>query len=470
MSKRKIITVVILSLTLLFVGASPVFAEAEYEGMEAIAITVIIPPVPERQAPAPAARRVFPVNVAEGYNYEGVRELVRIYELLPGESPEWINTDSFQRNGYYYQLAEIIRRVDVSHTVREHREVVKIPSPTNNLQAVIAGLYPTMEFVDEDGYTGLLHLDIRSIEMTQDGTRSTSRTVSQTREYPHLSNPDISLIPQTVSANGRTYTLSDVNWRTNTATPIDFNSVAQTFTAVATYTRTATSNVSTGYTTIAEYSGMLTRVSTGEVRFAATFIGTPIVSPIVNRPAQNAGGETLACADSANGLAAVNADTPQPNITGNGGNGYNGSNGNNGSNASINGNGSNGGYNPQITTEAESTQDSNAITGFGGIPFLPLVLALAGAGIIFALFVLMLKFKKRADMLEQKSYEDSGDALYSRMATIIHNDRKELAGHSDEYADAEYEPSELYESGEDSNFEGFVSGYHNSDEDGDENV
>jgi len=446
---------VILSFALLIAGASPVLAESDYEGVDAIAITVIVPPLTERPAFVTNARRLFPVNVAEGYNYEGVRELVRIYELLPGESPEWINTDSFTRNGYYYQIAEITRRVGVAHTVREHTEIVEIPSATNNLATVIAGLNPTMEFIDEDGYAGVLHLDIRSIAMTQDGTRSTSRTVSQTREFPHLSNPDMALIPLTINVSGRTYSLADVDWRTNTANPIDFNSVAQTFTAFATYTRTATSTVSTGYTTIAEYSGILTRVASGDVRFVATFIGTPIVSPVINRPAVNPDVEAAPC-EVATGEADYAEQKPptlcEP-LNGNGGNGDA-----NGYNGDTNGST----YEPSIS-ESETVDEPSENENGGDFPFWILLLAIPVALIIFALLMLMLGYKKKADALAHQEYDDSADALYSRMARIVKRDRKELAKHA-AYED-EDEPNDL---GEGEDLEGFVTGFENFDEDGDD--
>ena len=450
----KFMAVFILSLSLLFIGITPVMADSEDtaetsiipisatledEGVDAIAITIIVPPLQERPTPvqpAPPTRRVFPINVAEGYNYEGVRELVRIYELLPGESPDWINTDSFTRNGYYYQIAEIIRRIDVAHTVREHMEIVEFPSSTNNLGAVIASIDPTMDFVDEDGYVGVLHLDIRSIEMTQDGTRSTSRTVSQTREFPHLSNPDMSLIPLTINVSGRTYSLADVDWRTNTTNPIDFNSVAQTFTAFATYTRTATSTVSTGYTTTAVYSGTLTRVSTGEVRFVATFIGTPIVSPIVNRPVTPSPEQDKPTDEATSGEEQpyIGIEKPIGDIS------------------------ENGGDYEQTTTDAETTQIPNYEPvrdnhSNGLFPWL-LLLAIPLLLIIATLIVMLLKFKKRADFLEEQSHRDSSAALSFRMASIIHNDRRELAEHAgDEYSD-------------DDNFES-LEVEKNPDEDGD---
>jgi len=452
MSKRrpKLLAVAILSVVLMVVSASSVLANSEDdEGVDAIAITVIIPPLPERPAPiqqTPSTPRIFPINVAEGYNYEGVRELVRVYELLPGEMPEWINTDSFARNGYYYQIAEIIRRVDVAHTVREHTEVIEIPSATNNLQAVIAGLDPTMEFVDEDGYVGILHLDIRSIAMTQDGTRSTSRQVSQTREFPHLSNPDMALIPLTINVSGRTYNLADVDWRTNTSNPIDFNSVAQTFTAFATYTRTATSTVSTGYTTVAEYNGVLTRVSTGDMRFVATFIGTPIISPVVNRPfVPSPELESEPCEVTANGDDKENdyigIEKPIGDISEN-------ANSNDSDDYEVNKH-----TEPETTAQDEPIQEPVDDEQNSSIPFLPIALALFALAIIGGLTAMCLKLKRKADVLQGKQHRNSANTLKSRMTSVIEQDRNELAAYEDDEEFVDLEDIEPF----DADFEEFIN-------------
>lgn len=260
---------------------------------EAIGITVIIPPVAvseieriELQQPAetaPQARRLFPIRVAEGYNDMGIRELLRVYELLPNENPEWISSDSFSRNGYYYQLADITRQVDVNHTQREHTYWHYIQTSNNNLAQVIANLAQTLPYETEDGYVGTLTLDISTIDMTQDGTRQQSRRVTRQRTFPHLHTPDLSLVPQTITEAGRTYTLDDVQWSTQNATPQDHVAVAQSFTATATYSRNAISNVSTGYTTRVAYHGTLSRIAQGEARFVASFIGTPMAGTV--RPA-----------------------------------------------------------------------------------------------------------------------------------------------------------------------------------------
>ena len=294
---RKLTSTFILTFALLLLGSTTAFAQVAEIGaisetvheIDAIAITIIIPPVPDvtQPTPPPTPRRVFPVSASEGYNYEGVREVVRIYELSPDECPEWINTTSFARNGYYYQLAEITRQTSVLHTVREHSEVIEIASHTNDLASIIAGLEPTIDFICPDGYTGVLHLDIRSIQMSRDGTRTASRTVTQVREYPNMSSADMSFIPQAITAGGRTYTLADVRWEAATTTIIDSVSIPTTFTAIATYERTATSTVSTGYTASVAYSGTLTRIGAGDTHFVVTFIGTPLLGVTASIPAQS---------------------------------------------------------------------------------------------------------------------------------------------------------------------------------------
>ena len=484
-SKIKSVLFITLPIVLLILTVSPVLAESGDGGTDAIAITVIVPPVAERPTPLPATRRVYPINVAEGYNFDGVRELVRVYELQPDESPEWIETDSFTRNGYYYQLAEITRRVDVAHTVREHTEIIEIPTENNDLAAVIAGLEPTMDFIDDEGYVGLLHLDIRSIEMTQDGTRSTSRTVSETRQYPHLSSPDLSLVPQTLEASGRTFTLADVEWRANTSTVIDYNSVPQTYTAHATYTRTATSTVATGYTTKASYSGTLTRVSTGDVRFVATFIGTPVVSPIVNRPASSSEQQDLEqqnheqpsheqesepseVIDAEQGEAEIDispsgneipesdmetlaSETEMPIVD-------------------ITDNDSKASEDEPDIAETEEIQEQGEDERSGNIPHWFLFLAIPVVFIIAALVALMLKFKNKADAWERNASIDSADALYSRMASIVKRDRKEISEYEDEYeSDVSDEDSDEDENfDEDSDFESVEADDENFDEDSDE--
>jgi len=253
---------------------------------EGALITVVIPPMPQPvpvSAPAPADIMVFPVAVFE--NREGNRrEIIRVYELWEHESAAQIPRNSFEREGFYFELAEITRQTLPGFSTRTHVEAVTVNTQTNDLTTVMQLFSPTLEFATEDGYFGILTLDISTIQMEQAGTRTTSSTVTTVREFPHLSAPDMALVPRTVTDRNRTYQLTDVQWRQESGTNIDYRDVPTSFTAVATFSRTATSTVVTGYVTTAEYHGTVSRINSEVTRYTAYFLGVPILSPIITRP------------------------------------------------------------------------------------------------------------------------------------------------------------------------------------------
>jgi len=258
------------------------------EDSPGLAITVVVPSHEEQQptpspTPAPTPAQVFPTSVFE--NREGNRrEIIRVYELREHESAMQIPRESFEREGFRFELAEITRRDMPSFTSRAHVETVTVNTQTNDMSAVLQMLPPTIEFATEDGYFGVLALDISTIQMEQDGTRTSNRTVTTTREFPHLSSPDTSLIPRSVTERGRTYQLSDVQWRQQDGTAVDYRQLPVSFTAVATFSATATSSVPTGFTTTAEFVGVISRVTTGFTEYTAYFLGIPIVTPIISPP------------------------------------------------------------------------------------------------------------------------------------------------------------------------------------------
>lgn len=91
------------------------------------------------------------------------------------------------------------------------------------------------------------------------------------RTYPNLSDADVSLVPKSVNENGRTLTLADVSWQEAAVDPTDGYDIPIRYTAVASYTGTATSKYATGYTVTADYKGDITRTSCDTVVYTAVF-------------------------------------------------------------------------------------------------------------------------------------------------------------------------------------------------------
>ena len=266
----------------------PLTAYAADKKDDGVSITVIIPQT-TKPPPAPAAtptkNYLYPVSVWESQE-NGRREIIRTYELGASEKPEDIPRESFVREGWLYELADITRKETANASVRNHTEKVSIDTATNDMASILNLLAPTTEYTADDGYIGMLQLDIASIKVETAGTRSSSYTVNATREYPNLSSNDTSVIPKTITDSGRTLTLAGIDWKNNNIS-VDSVQIPDSYTAVATYTGTASKTVVTGYVTKAEYKGQISKILTGKTVYTAYFIGVQIISPTITKPSEN---------------------------------------------------------------------------------------------------------------------------------------------------------------------------------------
>ena len=283
---KKLITIMFTACLLLIAVPAMSALAAETEPSN-VTITVVMPEQatpepaeePEPEPPATALITMFPVDVTEVRD-SGNWQIIRTYELLPGESPTDIPQGSFERSGWKFTLTDIIRKESSNAETREHKETVTLNTATNELEQILALLGNTIEYRSDDGFVGILSLDVSSIKVETAGTRTTSHTMTVTREYPNLSSNDTSLVPKTVEDRGKTYTLSNVDWRVGNYSTVDYERIPDYYTAVATYNATGYSTRVTGYVTTAEYSGTLGKLSQGKTTYVAYFLGEEIRTPL----------------------------------------------------------------------------------------------------------------------------------------------------------------------------------------------
>uniref|UniRef100_UPI0026057E7F LPXTG cell wall anchor domain-containing protein n=1 Tax=uncultured Oscillibacter sp. TaxID=876091 RepID=UPI0026057E7F len=125
----------------------------------------------------------------------------------------------------------------------------------------------TKEFVTEDGLAGTLALKLDTVNVEVAGYGSATKSLTATRTYPGLADQDTQYIPKSVSDNGHSLTLQTVNWETEG----DGH-----FTAVASYSGSATSSYVKGYTVTADYAGTVSRINLNRIRYVAIFEGTAL--------------------------------------------------------------------------------------------------------------------------------------------------------------------------------------------------
>ena len=155
---------------------------------------------------------------------------------------------------------------------------------------MLALLPQEREFITDDGLMGTLTLKLDTVQVEPSGYGSSTKQLSVKRSYPNLAEQDTQYIPKSIEDGGRTLTLSDIQWQTDNTANMDGYAVADRYTAVATYTGSATSSYVKGYTVTADYTGTVSRIALNRVRYVAIFEGTPIQPA---EPAKTAGAVPL---------------------------------------------------------------------------------------------------------------------------------------------------------------------------------
>ena len=215
---------------------------------------------PEPTQPSPC----YPTAVTR--NEDG-SEIRKMYDLGPEDDPAGIPRSDFEQEGYHYTLTDLLKQELPANESRQHTETVSVASQSKDMGTVLALLPQTKEFITDDGLSGVLTLKLDTVNVEVAGYGSSTKNLTATRTYPGLADQDTQYIPKTIEDNGHSLTLQTVNWQTEG----DGH-----FTAVASYSGSATSSYVKGYTVTAEYAGTVSRINLNKIRYVAIFEGTPL--------------------------------------------------------------------------------------------------------------------------------------------------------------------------------------------------
>lgn len=220
----------------------------------------------------------YPTSVTRS---EDGTEIRKVYDLGPGEDPAGISRSDFQQDGVHYTLVDLLKQELPENESRQHTETVTLQSKNKDMASVLALLPQQREFVTDDGLSGVLTLQLDTVQVDVSGYGSSTKAVNVTRSYPNLAGQDTSYIPKTIQDGGRTLTLQDIRWQTDNTASLDGYAMGDRFTAVATYSGSATSSYVKGYTVSADYVGTVSRIALNKTRYVAIFEGDgPVVSLI----------------------------------------------------------------------------------------------------------------------------------------------------------------------------------------------
>ena len=207
-------------------------------------------------------------------------EIRKIYDLSPDADPAGIPRADFEHAGFYYTFVDLLKQELPEYEERSHTEFVTLNSKSKDMESVLALLPEQKEFVTDDGLAGILSLQLDTVQVEMAGYGKSTKQVSVTRNYPNQVSQDTENIPKTIDDGGKTLTLADIKWQTDNTANVNGYAMGDRYTAVATYTGTATSTYVKGYTVTAEYTGTVSRIALNRVRYVAIFEGMAIFSDI----------------------------------------------------------------------------------------------------------------------------------------------------------------------------------------------
>lgn len=143
----------------------------------------------------------YPTSVSRS---EDGTEIRKYYDLGPEEDPAGIPRFDFEQDGFRYTLIDLLKQELPENESRQHTETVSLESKSKDMESVLALLPQEKEFITEDGLSGVLTLQLDTVQVEVAGYGSSTREVSATRSYPNLASQDTANIPKTIEDNGRT--------------------------------------------------------------------------------------------------------------------------------------------------------------------------------------------------------------------------------------------------------------------------
>lgn len=194
-------------------------------------------------------------------------EIRKMYDLGPEDDPAGIPRSDFVQDGFSYTMVELLKQELPENESRQHTETVSVASKSKDMASVLALLPETKEFITEDGLSGVLTLKLDTVKVAVAGYGSSTKELTATRTYPGLANQDTQYIPKSIEDNGNSLALQSINWQSE---------ADGHYTAVASYSGSATSSYVKGYTVTADYAGTVSRINLNKTRYVAIFEGTSL--------------------------------------------------------------------------------------------------------------------------------------------------------------------------------------------------
>jgi len=208
-------------------------------------------------------------------NLNGQQRMIKTYVLPPDVDPEALKEPSFDYDGFTYTWAYTTKEEQPYLDTKTVTQTVTVESSSKDLSDILALLSPSLAY-DDGEYAGELALDHTTLSTEVSGYTTKYGSVTETKVIGNLDRNDMSYVPATTVKNGRTLSLSNVEWQVTGTALVGEALVPSQYQAVATYSASTSWKAATGYVTTAEYRGEVVSEGIESVTYTVVYTGEPI--------------------------------------------------------------------------------------------------------------------------------------------------------------------------------------------------
>lgn len=208
-------------------------------------------------------------------NLNGQQRLVKTYTLSPDADPDELREDDFTYDGFHYSWAYTTKEEQAYQDTKTVTETVTVETSSNDLSEILAVLDPSIPY-SQDGYAGELVLDHTTLSTMAAGYATKYSTVTETKVISNLDRNDMSYVPATTTKNGKTLSLSNVEWQVTGTDLVGESLMPSRYQAVATYSGSSSYKVATGYVTTADYCGEVSAEGIDSITYTVVYTGSEV--------------------------------------------------------------------------------------------------------------------------------------------------------------------------------------------------
>jgi hypothetical protein len=103
-----------------------------------------------------------PVDVRQS-NVNGQEYLEKLYELSPGEDPNSVIEEPFERDGFVFNLETIRFEESKKVLTKDTLQTITVGTQSDDQAEILKRYTGSITYTDEEGYTGTLYIETGSL-------------------------------------------------------------------------------------------------------------------------------------------------------------------------------------------------------------------------------------------------------------------------------------------------------------------